>query len=177
VDLSGVAAGLGIPAGGEIKWNPPRGSLLKSARRTARQGTAPADARNRTRPPRPHGHVDQRPRHDSRHVPHLQLADLVATAITGAVAGNPPALELGPLPAKLIPRNSLGDANGAGGREEASTFSSGCRPGRWQGTGQRALSAPHPDAPDDGTEGRDAATAVMIAEILTFTRPAGLLTN
>lgn len=30
-DLSGIVAGLGIPAGAEIKWNPPRGSFLKSA--------------------------------------------------------------------------------------------------------------------------------------------------
>jgi hypothetical protein len=29
---------------------------------------------------------------DSRHVPHLQLADLIVAATTGAIAGNPPAL-------------------------------------------------------------------------------------
>jgi hypothetical protein len=51
---------------------------------------------------------------DSRHVPHLQLADLVAAATTGAIAGNPAALELGPLLAKLMHRHSLGDVNGAG---------------------------------------------------------------
>jgi hypothetical protein len=51
---------------------------------------------------------------DSRHVPHLQLADLIAAATTGAIAGNPPALELGPLLAKLMHRHSLGDVNGAG---------------------------------------------------------------
>ncbi len=37
---------------------------------------------------------------DSRHVRHLQLADLIAAATTGAIAGNPPALELGPFLAK-----------------------------------------------------------------------------
>jgi hypothetical protein len=51
---------------------------------------------------------------DSRHVPHLQLADLIAAATTGAIAGNPPALEVGPLLAKLMHRHSLGDVNGAG---------------------------------------------------------------
>jgi hypothetical protein len=51
---------------------------------------------------------------DSRHVSHLQLADLIAAATTGAIAGNPPALELGPLPAKLMHRHSLRDVNGAG---------------------------------------------------------------
>jgi hypothetical protein len=51
---------------------------------------------------------------DSRHVPHLQLADLIAAATTGAIAGIPPALELGPLLAKLMHRHSLGDVNGAG---------------------------------------------------------------
>jgi hypothetical protein len=51
---------------------------------------------------------------DSRHLPHLQLADLVAAATTGAIAGNPPALELGSLLAKLMHRHSLGHANGAG---------------------------------------------------------------
>ncbi len=51
---------------------------------------------------------------DSRHVPHLQLADLIAAATTGAIAGNPPALELGPLLAKLMHRHSLGHVNGAG---------------------------------------------------------------
>jgi hypothetical protein len=51
---------------------------------------------------------------DSRHVRHLQLADLIAAATTGAIAGNPPALELGPLLAKLMHRHSLDDVNGAG---------------------------------------------------------------
>jgi hypothetical protein len=51
---------------------------------------------------------------DSRHVSHLQLADLIAAATTGAIAGNPPALELGSLLAKLMHRHSLGDVNGAG---------------------------------------------------------------
>jgi hypothetical protein len=51
---------------------------------------------------------------DSRHVPHLQLADLIAAATTGAIAGNPPALEVGPLLAKLMHRHSLGHVNGAG---------------------------------------------------------------
>jgi hypothetical protein len=51
---------------------------------------------------------------DSRHVPHLQLADLIAAATTGAIAGNPPALELGLLLAKLMHRHSLGHVNGAG---------------------------------------------------------------
>jgi uncharacterized protein DUF3800 len=51
---------------------------------------------------------------DSRHVSHLQLADLIAAATTGAIAGNPSALELGPLLAKLMHRHSLGDVNGAG---------------------------------------------------------------
>lgn len=30
-DLSGIATDLGIPAGEEIKWNPPSGSFLRSA--------------------------------------------------------------------------------------------------------------------------------------------------
>jgi len=51
---------------------------------------------------------------DSHHVPHLQLADLIAAATTGAIAGNPPALQLGPLLAKLMHRHSLGHVNGAG---------------------------------------------------------------
>ena len=51
---------------------------------------------------------------DSRHDPHLQFADLVAAATTGAIAGSPPALELGPLLAKLMHRHSLGHVNGAG---------------------------------------------------------------
>jgi hypothetical protein len=49
---------------------------------------------------------------NSRHVP-LQLADLIAAATTGAIAGNPPALELGPLLARLMHRHRLGDVNGA----------------------------------------------------------------
>jgi hypothetical protein len=51
---------------------------------------------------------------DSRHVTHLQFADLIAAATTSAIAGHPPALELGPLLAKLMHRHSLGDVNGAG---------------------------------------------------------------
>jgi hypothetical protein len=46
--------------------------------------------------------------------PHLHLADLVAAATADAIAGNPLALELGPLVAELMHRHSLGDANGAG---------------------------------------------------------------
>ena len=186
-DLSGIVADLGIPPGEEIKWNPPRGSFLKSADGHLVKTLAPADARSRHRPPGPHGYRDHRPRRrlhqsyskaevgktilkwlyervsmhlgdhddvgimiadkpgggakeekrwladtleltsdgteyvepgrvvlpvvtaDSRHVPHLQLADLIAAATTGAIAGNPPALELGPLLAKLMHRHSLGD--------------------------------------------------------------------
>jgi hypothetical protein len=51
---------------------------------------------------------------DSRHVPHLQLADLIAAATTGAIAGNPAALELGSTLAKLMHRHRLRDVNGAG---------------------------------------------------------------
>jgi hypothetical protein len=51
---------------------------------------------------------------DSRHVPHLQLADLIAAATTGAVAGHPPALDLGPRLAQLMHRHRLRDVNGAG---------------------------------------------------------------
>jgi hypothetical protein len=51
---------------------------------------------------------------DSRHVRHLQLADLIAAATTGAIAGNPAALELGPLLAQLMHRHRLRDVNGAG---------------------------------------------------------------
>ena len=51
---------------------------------------------------------------DSRHVRHLQLADLIASATTGAIAGNPAALELGRLLAKLMHRHRLGDVSGAG---------------------------------------------------------------
>jgi hypothetical protein len=50
----------------------------------------------------------------SHHVPHLQLADLVVAAMTGAIAGHPLALALGPRLAKLMHRHSLGDVNGAG---------------------------------------------------------------
>jgi hypothetical protein len=190
-DLSGIAAGLGIPAGEEIKWNPPRGSFLKSAdgqlvkalrRRMLEaaldhhvrtvtviidhgaryQGRSKAEVGkiilewlyervsmhlgDHNAPgimiaDKPGGGAREEKRWlaealeltrdgteyvepgrvvlpvltaDSRHVPHLQLADLVAAATTGAVAGNPPALELGPLLAKLMHRHSLGDANGAG---------------------------------------------------------------
>lgn len=190
-DLSSIAAGLGIPAGEEIKWNPPRGSFLKSAdgqlvkalRRQmleaaldhhvrtvtviidhgARyQGRSKAEvgkvilewlyervsmhlddhnASGIMIADKPGGGAREEKRWlaealeltrdgteyvepgrvvlpvltaDSRHVPYLQLADLVAAATTGAVAGNPPALELGPLLAKLMHRHRLGDANGAG---------------------------------------------------------------
>jgi hypothetical protein len=51
---------------------------------------------------------------DSRHVPHLQLADLIAAATSGAIAGHPPALELGRLLAPLMHRHSLRYVNGAG---------------------------------------------------------------
>lgn len=51
---------------------------------------------------------------DSRHVPHLQLADLIAAATTGAIAGHPHALELGPQLAELMHRNSLDHVNGTG---------------------------------------------------------------
>jgi len=190
-DLSGIAADLGIPAGEEIKWNPPRGSFLKSAdgqlvkalrRRMLEaaldhhvrtvtviidhgaryQGRSKAEvgkvilewlyervsmhlddhhAAGIMIADKPGGGAREEKRWlaealeltrdgteyvepgrvvlpvltaDSRHVPQLQLADLVAAATTGAVAGNPPALELGPLLAKLMHRHSLGDANGAG---------------------------------------------------------------
>jgi hypothetical protein len=51
---------------------------------------------------------------DSRHVPHLQLADLIAAATSGAIAGHPSALELGRLLATLMHRHTLGYVNGAG---------------------------------------------------------------
>ena len=51
---------------------------------------------------------------DSRHVRHLQLADLIAAATTGAIAGNQAALELGPLLAQLMHRHRLREVNGAG---------------------------------------------------------------
>ncbi|GAA2171251.1 DUF3800 domain-containing protein [Actinomadura napierensis] len=51
---------------------------------------------------------------DSRHVPHLQLADLIAATTTGAIAGHPHALALGPRLAELMHRHSLGAVNGAG---------------------------------------------------------------
>jgi len=51
---------------------------------------------------------------DSRHVPHLQLADLIAAATSGAIAGHPPTLELGRLLAQLMHRHSLRYVNGAG---------------------------------------------------------------
>lgn len=190
-DLSDIVAGLGIPAGEEIKWNPPRGSFLKGADgqlvKTLRRRMLEAaldhqvrtvtviidhDARyqGHSKPEvgkiilkwlyervsmhlgdhdalgimiadKPGGGAREEKRWlaetleltrdgteyvepgrvvlpvvtaDSRHVPHLQLADLVAAATTGAIAGNPLALELGPLLAKLMHRHSLGDANGAG---------------------------------------------------------------
>ncbi|MEU4827095.1 DUF3800 domain-containing protein [Actinomadura sp. NPDC023710] len=51
---------------------------------------------------------------NSHHVPHLQLADLVAAATTGAIAGHRPALKLGLLLAKLMHRHRMKDVNGAG---------------------------------------------------------------
>jgi hypothetical protein len=190
-DLSGIATDLGIPAGEEIKWNPPRGSFLKSAggqlvkalRRRMLEAALDHHVRTvtviidhgvryqgRSKPEvgkiilewlyervsmhlgdhnspgimiadKPGAGAREEKRWlaealeltrdgteyvepgrvvlpvltaDSRHVPHLQLADLVAAATSGAVAGNRPALELGPLLAKLMHRHSLGGANGAG---------------------------------------------------------------
>ena len=51
---------------------------------------------------------------DSRHVPHLQLADLVTAATTAAVAGRPHGLQLATLLHKLARKNNLGYAGGAG---------------------------------------------------------------
>jgi hypothetical protein len=50
----------------------------------------------------------------SHHVPHLQLADLVAAASAAAVAGRPAGLELKDLLRQLAHRNYLDDAWGAG---------------------------------------------------------------
>lgn len=50
----------------------------------------------------------------SHHVPHLQLADLVAGATTAAIAGNPYALKLVPELAALAHRNSKNRIGGAG---------------------------------------------------------------
>jgi len=50
----------------------------------------------------------------SNHIPHLQLADLIAGATTGAIAGNRYALELLPELKALSHRNSHGRIGGAG---------------------------------------------------------------
>lgn len=190
-DLSNITADLGIPAGEEIKWNPPRRSFLRGADghlvKTLRQRMLEAAAEHQVRTitviidhdaryqsyskpelgkvilkwlyervsmhlgdhddigimiaDKPGGGAREERRWlaetlkltsdgteyvepgrvvlpvvtaDSRHVPHLQLADLIAAATTGAIAGNPSALELGPLLAKVMHRHSLGDVNGAG---------------------------------------------------------------
>jgi hypothetical protein len=190
-DLAGVAAGLGIPPGEEIKWSPPRGSFLRNAAgqvvKTLRRQMLEAAGAHQVRTvtviidhgavykndsqaqvgmtilkwlyervsmhmgdhddagimiaDKPGGGAKEEKRWladtlvltkdgteyiqpgrvvlpvltaDSRHVPHLQLADLVAAATTGAIAGNPSALELGPQLAQLMHRNSLGHVNGAG---------------------------------------------------------------
>ena len=190
-DLSGITAELGIPAGEEIKWHPPKGSFLKDAdgqlvkalRRRMLEAALDHQVRTVTVildygaaftssskaqagreilkwlyervsmhmadrgdvgiliADKPGGGAREEKRWladtleltsdgteyvepgrivlpvvtaDSRHVPHLQLADLIAAATTGAIAGHPPALELGPLLAKLMHRHRLGDVNGAG---------------------------------------------------------------
>ena len=51
---------------------------------------------------------------DSRHVPYLQLADLVTAATTAAVAGRRSGLALAPLLVQLMHRHRLGAVNGAG---------------------------------------------------------------
>lgn len=51
---------------------------------------------------------------DSHHVPHLQLADLVTAATTAAIAGRQSGLNLAPQLFKLMHRNKLGTAGGAG---------------------------------------------------------------
>ena len=50
----------------------------------------------------------------SHHVPHLQLADLIAGATTAAVAGNPYALALKPQLTRLAHRNNRRRVGGAG---------------------------------------------------------------
>lgn len=50
----------------------------------------------------------------SHHVPHLQLADLIAGATTAAVAGNPYALDLKPQLMTLAHRNNRKRVGGAG---------------------------------------------------------------
>ena len=50
----------------------------------------------------------------SHHIPHLQLADLIAGATTAAVAGNPHALALKPQLMTLAHRNNRGRVGGAG---------------------------------------------------------------
>ena len=50
----------------------------------------------------------------SHHIPHLQLADLVASATTAAIAGNRYALELKPELVALAHRNFYGRIGGAG---------------------------------------------------------------
>jgi hypothetical protein len=171
-DLSSIAASLGIPPGEELKWNPDKGTFLRSAGgslvKTLRRQMLEAAASHRvstvtaildhsaaytsyTREavgtevlkwlyervtmhlgdhndvgimiadkPGGGGREEKRwlastleltnfgteyvqPGYvvlpvltaDSRHVRHLQLADLIASATTGAIAGNPAALELG----------------------------------------------------------------------------------
>lgn len=51
---------------------------------------------------------------NSRHVPHLQLADLVTAATTAAVAGRPHGLQLATLLLQLARKNNRGYAGGAG---------------------------------------------------------------
>jgi hypothetical protein len=51
---------------------------------------------------------------DSRHVPHLQLADLVVASTTAAYAGYRSGLDLVPLLRPLMHRHRLGHINGAG---------------------------------------------------------------
>lgn len=190
-DLAGIVASLGIPPGEEIKWNPPKGSFLKTADgslvKTLRRQILEAAINRQVRTvtviidhgaaykaftkeqvgqvilkwlyervsmhltdhddvgiiiaDKPGGGAREEKRWlantlqltrdgteyinpgrvvlpvltaDSRHLRHLQLADLVAAATTGAIAGNPSALELGPLLAKLMHRHRLNDVNGAG---------------------------------------------------------------
>ena len=50
----------------------------------------------------------------SHHVPHLQLADLVAAATTAAIAGHPAGMALAPLLKSLARTNSRGFVGGAG---------------------------------------------------------------